>query len=69
MRLMIASVVGLIGGFIIGVALSSFIGIISFKLFLKPFGIQYLPYICALAGAVVVPVVDWRQWKYRRQQD
>jgi hypothetical protein len=66
MRTMIAAVTGILGGFIIGVLLSSVIGIFSFQLFFKPFGIPFLPYLCALAGAVAVPVIDWRQWQHRR---
>jgi hypothetical protein len=65
MRTMIAAVTGIFGGFIIGVLLSSVIGILSFQFFFKPFGIPFLPYLCALAGAVAVPVIDWRQWKHR----
>lgn len=66
MRIMIAAVTGILGGFIIGVLLSSIIGILSFQLFFKPFGIPFLPYLCALAGAVAVPVIDRRQWQHRR---
>jgi hypothetical protein len=65
MRTMIAAVTGIFGGFIIGVLLSSVIGILSFQFFFKPFGIPFFPYLCALAGAVAVPVIDWRQWKHR----
>lgn len=63
MRTFITIVVGLIGGFILGIALSSFIGIIGFTLFDRPIGIKFLPYICAAVCAIVVPLVDQRRAK------
>lgn len=60
MRPFLATVVGLIGGFIIGIALSSIIGIIGFTLVDKPIGIKYLSYICAILGAIIIPIVDQR---------
>jgi len=51
MRTFIAIIVGIIGGFILGIALSSFIAIFSLSIFNYPFGIKYLPYITQLLSA------------------
>ncbi|WRP05567.1 DUF5957 family protein [Rossellomorea aquimaris] len=58
MRTFAAIILGLIGGFILGIALSSVIGIISMGLFNQPFGIKYLPYFTAVICAFLVPVMD-----------
>jgi len=60
MRAFIAIIVGVIGGFVLGVALSSIIGIISVTVFGSPFGIKFLPYYMAVLCAVLVPIVDAR---------
>lgn len=60
MRAFIAMIVGIIGGFVLGVALSSIIGIISVTAFGSPFGIKFLPYYIAVLCAIVVPIVDAR---------
>ena len=44
MRTMLGIIVGLIGGFILGIALSSAIGAISYLVLDEPFGIKFLPY-------------------------
>ncbi len=53
---MLAIIVGVFGGFISGVALSSFIGIVGFMLLNEPIGIKYLPYFTAVLGAILVPL-------------
>jgi hypothetical protein len=66
MRGFAAMLLGFFGGFILGIALSSVIGIISMGLFSHPFGIKYLPYFTAVICAVVVPVMDKRSLKNKR---
>lgn len=58
MRTFIAVLVGLICGFMIGIALSSSIGIMGMMLFNQPIGIKYLPYFTAILCAVIVPMMD-----------
>ncbi|WP_449538564.1 DUF5957 family protein [Ferdinandcohnia sp. Marseille-Q9671] len=58
MRMFIAVIVGIIGGFVLGIALSSFIGIVGITLFDKPIGIKYLSYYCSLICAILVPILD-----------
>jgi EamA domain-containing membrane protein RarD len=58
MRLFASIILGLIGGFILGIALSSVIGIISVTVFDEPFGIKYLSYFTAVICAVAVPIID-----------
>lgn len=60
MRLFIAVIVGLVGGFVLGIALSSMIGVFGMMIFDAPIGIKYLPYFTALICAVIVPMVDRR---------
>lgn len=65
MRIFIAMIVGLIGGFVLGIALSSFIGIIGMLVFQEPIGIKYLSYFTAIICAVVVPIVDIKSREVR----
>ncbi|WP_099156653.1 DUF5957 family protein [Virgibacillus ndiopensis] len=58
MRSFLTIIVGLVGGFILGIALSSFIGIIGLTLLDSPVGIKFLPYYTAIICAVLVPVID-----------
>ncbi|RIW29203.1 hypothetical protein D3H55_19605 [Bacillus salacetis] len=58
MRLFLSILVGLFGGFVLGIALSSVIGIISMTVFGEPFGIKYLSYFMAGICAVAVPIMD-----------
>ena len=60
MRIFIAIIVGLIGGLILGIALSSMIGVFGMMVFDTPVGIKYLPYFTALICAVLVPAVDYK---------
>lgn len=64
MRIFLAVLVGFIGGFILGIALSSFIGVFGMILFDTPIGIKYLSYFTAMLCAVVVPIIDQ---KYRNK--
>ncbi|WP_062107366.1 DUF5957 family protein [Bacillus niameyensis] len=58
MRIFVAVLVGLIGGFVLGIALSSVIGIVGMLLLDQPLGIKYLSLFTAAIGAVVVPIMD-----------
>ncbi|MEK4253333.1 MULTISPECIES: DUF5957 family protein [Ureibacillus] len=58
MRVFLSIIVGLVGGFILGIALSSFIGIISITLFKVPMGIKYLPYYTAILCAIILPMYE-----------
>ncbi|WP_066186970.1 DUF5957 family protein [Gracilibacillus timonensis] len=61
MRTMLAIIIGIVGGFIVGIALSSLIGIIGMTVFGVPLGIKFLPYYMAVICAVLVPIVDSRR--------
>jgi hypothetical protein len=63
MRTFLAIIVGLIGGFILGIALSSFIGIIGMTIFGEPMGIKFLSYYTAIICAIVVPIMDRKRSK------
>lgn len=56
MRLLLAVFMGGIGGFILGIVLSEFIGVFGMILFNEPIGIKFLPYFTALLCAIVVPI-------------
>ncbi|WP_368655048.1 DUF5957 family protein [Ornithinibacillus sp. 4-3] len=58
MRLMLAILVGIIGGFILGIALSSFIGVIGWTFFGKALGIKFLPFYTSGLCAIIVPIID-----------
>lgn len=61
MRIFIAIIDGIIGGFILGIALSSFIAIFSLSIFNYPFGIKYLPYYTAFICAIIIPLIEYRR--------
>lgn len=58
MRTFIAIIVGLIGGFIIGIALSSTIAILGMILFNEPIGFKYLSYFSAIFCAILLPIIE-----------
>ncbi|KRG16757.1 DUF5957 family protein [Lederbergia galactosidilytica] len=58
MRLFLAVIVGIIGGFILGIALSSFIGIWGVVLWNEPMGIKFLPYFTSFICAIIVPMIE-----------
>jgi Family of unknown function (DUF5957) len=62
MKTFIAIIIGVIGGFILGLALSSFIGIVGMILFDQPIGIKFLPYYCSVICAIIVPM-----WSKKRE--
>lgn len=61
MKIFVAIIIGLIGGFILGVALSSFLGIFGMTVLNQPLGIKYLPYITAFICAIVLPVLEYKK--------
>ncbi|MCR2822295.1 DUF5957 family protein [Lederbergia panacisoli] len=56
MKLIISIFVGIIGGLVLGIALSSMIGIFGIVFLNQPIGIKYLPFYTAILCAVVVPI-------------
>jgi hypothetical protein len=65
MRIFIAILVGIIGGFVLGIALSSFIGVLGMILFNEPMGVKYLSYYTAIICAILVPIIDQKSLKTR----
>ncbi|WP_078596272.1 DUF5957 family protein [Evansella clarkii] len=61
MKMFLAMIVGLIGGFILGIALSSFIGVIGITVFGQAVGIKFLPYYTSLVCAVALPVIEYKR--------
>lgn len=61
MRLFLFIFIGLVGGFLLGIALSSMIGIIGMWFIGQPIGIKYLPYFTAILCAIVVPALDQKR--------
>ena len=63
MRSMLAVIIGVIGGFVIGIAMSSFIGVLGMLVIGQPVGIKFLPYFTAIICAIVVPILDSKSRK------
>jgi hypothetical protein len=63
MRVMLGIIVGIVGGFILGIALSSFIGIFGMVFFDQPMGIKFLPYFSSFICAIAVPYMDSKTLK------
>lgn len=61
MKILLGILVGTIGGFILGIALSSMIGVLGMALFNEPIGIKYLPYFTAMLCGIVVPIWEIRK--------
>lgn len=61
MKTLVYAFAGMIGGFLLGIALSSLMGIIGMMLFKQPVGIKYLPYFTAVFGAVILPALARRK--------
>ncbi len=57
------AVIGVVGGFIGGLLLSTIIGIIGFLLFEKQLGIKFLPFYLAFISSILVPV-----WMYKKRR-
>ena len=55
MRIVIAILLGLVGGFFAGIVISQVIGIIGMLVFQQAIGIKFLPIYTALAGAIIAP--------------
>ncbi len=53
----VAVILGLVGGFVIGLVVSEMIGIVGKLAFDRTAGIKFLPIYTAVACAVIAPVV------------
>lgn len=58
MRLLLSILVGIFGGFILGIILSEFIGILGMTIFQKPIGIKYLPFYTAILCTLIVLIYN-----------
>ncbi len=58
-RIFVITILALIAGFIIGMGLSEFIGIVGFIQYHQAVGIKYLPVYTAIALAIIVNLVDF----------
>lgn len=58
MKFLLSVLLGCIGGFMIGIALSELIGVIGVVLFNKAIGIKYLPIYTAVLCGVLVPLIS-----------
>ncbi|MCJ7840092.1 DUF5957 family protein [Lederbergia sp. NSJ-179] len=65
MRTLLSILVGIVGGFVLGIALSSFIGVFTYMMFDQPFGIKFLPYFTALFCAILIPMWEQRRIKQK----
>ena len=63
MRVMLGIIVGIVGGFILGIALSSFIGVFGIVFFDQAVGIKFLPYFSSFICALAVPYIDSKSLK------
>ncbi|CAG9620436.1 DUF5957 family protein [Sutcliffiella rhizosphaerae] len=63
MREFIAIIVGLVGGFILGIVLSSIIGIFGVYVLGQPMGIKFLPFYMAILCGIVLPVIEYKRKK------
>jgi len=60
MRTVVVTVLGLIGGFLVGIVVSEIIGIIGFLLFDSIVGFRFLPVISAVVAAAAAVIVNRR---------
>lgn len=58
MRLLLSILVGIFGGFILGIILSEFIGILGIIIFQKPIGIKYLPFYTAVMCTLIALIYN-----------
>ncbi|MBO0588008.1 DUF5957 family protein [Sporosarcina sp. E16_8] len=66
MRLLLAILMGCIGGFMLGIVLSELIGVFGMVLFNKPIGIKYLPFYTAILCAVMASIISQKN-KYNNK--
>lgn len=55
-RIILYALVGLIGGFVVGIVLSHAFAVIGMQFMRRPIVIYDLPVWCALLGAIIVPL-------------
>ncbi|MDW0116258.1 DUF5957 family protein [Sporosarcina thermotolerans] len=58
MKLLLGILAGIFGGFILGIILSEFIGILGMLIFQKPIGIKFLPFYTAILCTLVVLIYN-----------
>jgi hypothetical protein len=66
MRIVVAIVLGIFGGFLTGIVLSQVIGIVGFLLFDWVVGVKYLSIYTAILGAIVAPILATRMQQRAR---
>lgn len=59
-RIVVAVVLGLIGGLFLGLVASEVIGVVGVLAFDRAAGVKYLPVYLALAGGVIAPLIVMR---------
>ena len=60
MRMLIAVLLGLTGGFLAGIVISQIVGIVGVLLFHQAIGIKFLPIYTAIIGAIAAPLLVGR---------
>ena len=63
MKFLLTVLIGFIGGFILGIALSEIIGIFGMVIFNTAMGIKYLPFYTAMLCAIVLPIIKLKKRK------
>jgi len=60
MRMLIAVLLGLAGGFLAGIVISQLVGIVGVLVLHQAIGIKFLPIYTAIIGAIVAPLLARR---------
>jgi hypothetical protein len=60
MRILIAVLLGLAGGFLVGIVISQIVGIAGVFVFHQAIGIKFLPIYTAIVGAIAAPLLAGR---------
>lgn len=60
MRMLIAILLGLAGGFLAGIVISQIVGIVGLLVFHQAIGIKFLPIYTAIIGAIAGPFLVGR---------
>ena len=66
MRMLIAVLLGLAGGFLAGIVISQLVGIVGVLVFHQAIGIKFLPIYTAIVGAIAAPLLaKWTEQDVR----
>ena len=66
MRMLIAVLLGLAGGFLAGIVISQLVGIVGVLVFHQAIGIKFLPIYTAIVGAIAAPLLaKWAEQDVR----